>query len=346
VLIPAHDEEANIAGTIDSLRGQTRLPDGVIVVSDNSTDRTVEIASGRSALVMETVGNSHKKAGALNQALAVLLPWLQPDDFVLIQDADSALDPEFIATALGYLTSDPTLGAVGGVFRGQDGGGFVGHLQRNEFARYARDVRRRKGRCLVVTGTAAVFRVSTLRHVQEARLDGRIPAGDGEGGIYDTTVLTEDNEISFALMHLGYRIRSPKGCTLTTEVMPTWRALWRQRLRWKRGAVENCVQYGMTRVTAPYWARQVVTMLGVVVTAAYIGTITLSVAVLGSVSIHPFWLGVTAIFAVERVVTLRDRGPFHQVLAVTFYELPYDIFLQVCHAKAYLESILKRERVW
>jgi cellulose synthase/poly-beta-1,6-N-acetylglucosamine synthase-like glycosyltransferase len=346
VLVPAHDEEAGIAGTIRSLRRQTYPPDHVVVVSDNSTDRTVEIASECGARVMETVGNTHKKAGALNQALAVLLPGLDPDDMVLIQDADSALDPGFIAAAIEHLTSDPTLGAVGGAFRGQPGGGFVGHLQRNEYARYARDVRRLKGRCLVVTGTAAVFRVSTLRHVREARLDGRVPAGDGKGGIYDTTVLTEDNEISFALMHLGYRILSPRECTLTTEVMPTWRELWRQRLRWKRGAVENCAQYGLTRVTAPYWGRQVMTMLGVVVTAMYLGAIVWSLTMLGSLVIHPFWLSITAIFATERVVTLCDRGPFRQVLAVTFYELPYDIFLQVCHGKAYLDTLLNRERIW
>lgn len=346
VVVPAHDEEHALAGTIASLASQTRRPDRVIVVSDNSTDATVEVGLAAGARVLETVGNTAKKAGALNQALAGLLPSLGPDDFVLVQDADSALDPHFIESALRHLRDDPTLGAVGGVFRGQPGGGFIGHLQRNEFSRYARDVRRLGGRCLVVTGTAAVFRVSTLRTVSEARLRGTLPAGDGLGGVYDTTVLTEDNEISFALMHLGFRILSPHDCTLTTEVMPTWRALWSQRLRWKRGAVENCVQYGLTRVTVPYWGRQVLTMLGVLVTATYLFTIVWTLAVVGSFDIQPLWLAVTGVFLLERVVTLRDRGPLHQVLAGTFYELPYDLFLQVCHGKAYLDSVLSTERRW
>lgn len=346
VLIPAHNESEGITETVTALSHQTRRPDEVLVVSDNSTDKTVELAQRAGAHVTETVGNSYKKAGALNQALSTVLPRLQDDDFVLVQDADSVLDPGFIESALSQLTADEQLGAVGGVFRGQEGGGFVGHLQRNEYARYARDVRRLKGRCLVVTGTAAVFRASTLRHVQSARLSQEIPIGDGQGGIYDTTVLTEDNEISFALMHLGYKILSPKGCTLTTEVMPTWRELWSQRLRWKRGAIENCVQYGLTRITAPYWGRQLVTVLGILVTMAYLATIVWSVAVYGDFSIQPFWLALTGVFAIERLITLRDRGLVRQVLACTLYELPFDLFLQICHGKAYLDSALRQERKW
>lgn len=145
VVVPAHDEEQTLAETIASLDTQTRRPDQVLVVSDNSTDTTVEVARRAGARVTETVANTAKKAGALNQALAALLPTLSPDDFVLVQDADSALDPQFIESALRHLQNDPMLGAVGGVFRGQPGGGFVGHLQRNEFARYARDVRRLGG---------------------------------------------------------------------------------------------------------------------------------------------------------------------------------------------------------
>ncbi|WP_285101153.1 glycosyltransferase family 2 protein [Promicromonospora sp. MEB111] len=346
VLIPAHNESEGITETVTALSRQTRPPDEILVVSDNSTDDTVDLARRTGAHVTETVGNTHKKAGALNQALSTVLPRLEDDDFVLVQDADSVLDPGFVESALAHLTADDQLGAVGGVFRGQDGGGLVGHLQRNEYARYARDVRRLKGKCLVVTGTAAVFRVSTLRRVRAARLSHEIPAGDGRGGIYDTTVLTEDNEISFALMHLGYKILSPQGCTLTTEVMSTWRDLWNQRLRWKRGAIENCVQYGLTRVTAPYWGRQLVTMLGVLVTTAYLATIIWSLVAVGALNVQPFWLALTGIFVVERIITLRDRGLVRQMIAGTLYELPFDIFLQACHGKAYLDTVMNRERRW
>lgn len=345
-LIPAHDEAGTIAEAIAGLQAQDTAAARVIVVADNCSDDTAQVAREHGTEVFETVGNTAKKAGALNQALASLLPSLPDDAAVLVQDADSCLDPGFVSAAVRHLNEDPRLGAVGGTFRGREDRTFVGHLQRNEYARYARDVRRLQGRCLVVTGTAAVLRVPTLREVSRARIDGRIPAGDGRGGVYDTTVLTEDNELTFALKHLGYTVLSPKECTLTTEVMPTWRALWDQRLRWKRGALENCAQYGLTRVTWRYWGRQLFTALGILVTALYLATIVWSLAVHGSLQIHPFWLAVTLIFVVERVVTVQDRGLSHMLPAATMYELGYDIFLQAVHAKAYADAVLDRERRW
>ncbi|MGD9987380.1 glycosyltransferase, partial [Pseudonocardia sp.] len=342
-LLPAHDEQDTLPGAIAGLRGQTTPPDRIVVISDNSTDATPSIGRDLGVEVVETVDNSDKKAGALNQVLARLLPTLEEDDVVLVQDADSLLDPHFLEAALFYLRRG--YGGVGGVFRGGPGGGFVGHLQRNEYARYARDVNRLNGKCLVITGTAALFKVGMLRQVVEARLDGRLPAGDGRGGVYDTTVLTEDNELTFALLHLGHRIISPVQCTLTTEVMESWRDLWKQRLRWKRGAVENCLQYGMTRVTWRYWGRQLFTMLGCLVSTAYLGTL-LWAAVSGSLHIHPFWLAVSVVFIVERVVTVRYRGWRQMLLAATMYELVLDYFLQACHVKAYWDSLTRKTKRW
>jgi cellulose synthase/poly-beta-1,6-N-acetylglucosamine synthase-like glycosyltransferase len=268
------------------------------------------------------------------------------NDLVVVQDADSKLDPGFLEGAARHVLRDGRMGAVGGTFRGDAGGGLVGHLQRNEYARYARDVRRLKGKCLVVTGTAAMFRAATLRRIGAARLAGALPPGDGAGGIYDTTVLTEDNELTFAILHLGYTVLSPKECTLTTEVMPTWGALWQQRLRWKRGAIENCFQYGVTGITWRYWGRQLLTLLGVLVTFVYLGSIVASLVQAGTVRVEPFWLAISGIFVLERVITVNDRGWKHMVLASTMYELLYDLFLQMVHAKAYLDSALRRERRW
>ncbi|MGB3827786.1 MAG: glycosyltransferase family 2 protein, partial [Ornithinimicrobium sp.] len=158
-VVPAHNEQNGLAHTLRALAGQTRPPDLTVVISDNSTDGTVELAGTFPRVaVVETVDNADKKAGALNQILARLLPHLDSDDLILAQDADSVLSGDFIENAMGHLVARPDHGAVGGVFAGSRGGGFVGHLQRNEYARYARDVQRMNGKCLVVTGTAALFR--------------------------------------------------------------------------------------------------------------------------------------------------------------------------------------------
>jgi biofilm PGA synthesis N-glycosyltransferase PgaC len=385
VLVPAHNEARQIASTLRGLQTQTLPPRRIIVIADNCVDDTVAAAAAVGAEVYETTGNRDKKAGALNQAWRMRfrrvrdrrtgrapgppaggpapagwsadrrrgerrtghtgVPDLGDNDFVLVQDADSQLDAGFLAGAVSHLSGDETLGAVGGTFRGGEGAGLVGHLQRNEYARYARDVRRLKGKCLVVTGTAAMFRTATLQQISAARRVGTLPAGDGDGGIYDTTVLTEDNEMTFAIRHLGYRVLSPRECTLTTEVMLSWGDLWKQRLRWKRGAVENCFQYGITRVTWPYWGRQLLTLFGIVVTFLYLASLLVAVGA-GEARIQPLWLAVTLVFVAERAITVRDRGWRYMLAAATMYELLYDIFLQVVHAKAYVDAALVRERRW
>jgi cellulose synthase/poly-beta-1,6-N-acetylglucosamine synthase-like glycosyltransferase len=341
-LIPAHNEEDQIEDAIRSLHEQTLPPDLIFVLADNCTDGTARIAHQAGADVYETVANAHKKAGALNQALDLLLPELRADSSVLVMDADSILAPGFVSEARRRLKDG--VGGVGGVFTGRAGGGFVGMLQRNEYARYARDVARLKGKVLVLTGTATLFSASTLRHVVTARAEGLLP---GSAQVYDTSVLTEDNELTLALLHLGYKVVSPKACRLTTEVMESWGDLYRQRLRWKRGAIENLRAYGLTRITLPYWGRQLWTTLGMLVTLAYLTSLAWSLSVEGTLELRPLWLCVTLIFVVERVVTVRSRGPLQMALAATLLvEMTFDFFLQGVHAKAIGDAIVNTERRW
>lgn len=342
-LVPAHNEADQIAETIGSLRSQERPPDRLIVIADNCTDDTPAIAERLGAEVVLTRDNEHKKAGALNQVLDELLPSLGERDLVLVMDADSALAPGFISHGAERLASGE-LAAVGGTFTGKPGGGLVGMFQRNEYARYARDVRRLRGKALVLTGTATLFRAATLQQVVAARASGKLPGG---AHVYDVRVLTEDNELTLAILHLELRILCPPECTLTTEVMPTWGALFRQRLRWKRGALENLVDYGWTRATRKYWGRQLLSLVGVIVIFTYLATLTYTIAATGSVTFAPVWLAITAIFVIERVVTVRSRGPGQMALAATLVvEMTFDVFLQTAQAKAFWDSAWNRERKW
>jgi cellulose synthase/poly-beta-1,6-N-acetylglucosamine synthase-like glycosyltransferase len=342
-LIPAHNEAAGIAAALQSVQSQPGV-DTVVVVSDNSTDDTVAIARSRGARVFETTGNTHKKAGALNQALSHYLPELEDRDYALVMDADSILDPGFVPAAREHFGRDARLGGISGTFRGGPGGGFVGMLQRNEYARYARDVRRLKGRALVLTGTASIFRVKALRDVLRGRRDGRLPYGGGN--VYDEKVLTEDNELTLALMHLGWHILAPKECLLTTEVMETWGDLARQRLRWKRGAFENLGDYGLTRITAPYWGRQLLSLVSVIATLLYLLTLTWTLAV-GAFHLQLFWVAVTGVFVLERVVTVRSRGWRQMLIAAPIaIEMVFDIFLQLVQARAFAQVALRRKAAW
>jgi cellulose synthase/poly-beta-1,6-N-acetylglucosamine synthase-like glycosyltransferase len=344
VLIPAHNEERSLPHTIASLLSQSHRPERVIVVADNCTDATAEVARAAGVEVFETVDNGLKKAGALNQALALLLPHQGENDLVMVMDADTVLDAGFVAAAVRRFTDDRALMAVGGLFYGEEGEGLLGQFQRNEYIRYARDIRRRRGRVFVLTGTASLFRPRGLRTVAESRGDA-LPGRAGD--VYDTAALTEDNELTIALKSLGGLMISPEQCTVVTEVMPTWRALWAQRLRWQRGALENLGAYGVTPQTFRYWAQQLGIGYGVVALVAYLFMCAVTVVSVGGWIWFPFWLGLGAVFLVERVVTVWRGGWRARLLAATLLpELFFAAFLSVVFVKGAIDISLGRQATW
>ena len=344
VLIPAHNEAACIEATLGSLLSQSHPPEKIVVVADNCTDDTVTIARRVGVEVFESVDNQGKKAGALNQALSELLPGQGTNDLVMVMDADTVLDAGFLAEAVRRMTDDRALMAIGGLFYGEEGQGLIGQFQRNEYTRYAREMRRRRGRVFVLTGTASLFRPRALRTVAESR-GNLLPGRNGD--VYDTIALTEDNELTIALKSLGALMISPAGCTVVTEVMPTWRALWNQRLRWQRGALENLGAYGVTPQTFRYWAQQLGIAYGAIALSTYLLLIVLMVLALDAWIWFPFWVCVGLIFTVERIVTVWRGGWRARLLGASLFpELGFALFLNVVFVKGILDISLRRQASW
>jgi biofilm PGA synthesis N-glycosyltransferase PgaC len=262
----------------------------------------------------------------------------------MVMDADTTLDAGFLESAVRRLTDDRALMAVGGLFYGEEGAGLIGQFQRNEYARYARDIARRRGRVFVLTGTASIFRPRALRTVAAER--GRsIPGVPGD--YYDTVVLTEDNELTLAIKSLGGLMISPKQCTVVTEVMQTWRALWAQRLRWQRGAVENLGAYGVRPAVMRYWAQQLGIGYGVIAIAAYLLLFVIMLLALDQWIWFPFWVAVGIIFVVERVVTVWHGGWRARLLAATLFpELGFAMFLNFVYVKGILDIAVRRQAGW
>jgi biofilm PGA synthesis N-glycosyltransferase PgaC len=86
-IVPAHNEEASIADTIRSLQAQTWPVDEIVVVVNNSTDRTAQVSRDLGVWVDDLGQRSGRTAAALNQ----YLPLLDDDDLVLSIDADTVL---------------------------------------------------------------------------------------------------------------------------------------------------------------------------------------------------------------------------------------------------------------
>jgi poly-beta-1,6-N-acetyl-D-glucosamine synthase len=250
----------------------------------------------------------------------------------------------FIKSAVQHFVRDRGLSAVGGLFFGENRKGLLAQIQRNEYTRYSREINRRHGRVFVLTGTASVFRARALRTVAEER--GHLLPGR-KGNVYDTHALTEDNELTIALKTLGALMTSPEECMVETELMPTLGDLWRQRLRWQRGAMENIATYGITGTTARYWSQQLGLAYSVFALWSYFLLIFLQVVSADVWIWYPFWLIMAMLFILEKVWTVRKGGWKAMALGATLIpELIYDTYLGIIFVKGISDMVFRREAKW
>lgn len=342
VLIPAHNEAATIGQTIRSLRGQTIPIASITVVCDNCTDDTARIAEALGVHVLETTRNTARKAGALNQALARVLPTLGADDLVLTMDADSTLSPGWLELASRTLQLDAEVGAVCGAFLGEPGAGMIGQLQRNEYSRYARLIQRR-WQALVLSGTGTLFRVGVLWQVARERGLG-LPGIPGQ--YYSHESITEDDEMTLAVKTLGWKCLSVAQCETTTEVMPTVKALWTQRMRWQKGTLGDLHEYGLTKVTRSYWLRQAGLYGGFAV--SYICLFVMVAALLTWPGVSLAWTaGVLSVTLLERTWTVRRAGWRGILLAAVLVpEGLYALWQGYLFFAAAVASLQRREIAW
>ena len=121
IVIPAHNEEAFIALTLQSLSDQTLLPSKAMVVDDNSTDKTSEIVSDFASkfpfisLVKKTSEAIHLPGSKVIQAFHKGFETLDENYDVIVKlDADLILPNNYFETIINTFKSDPKIGMAGG----------------------------------------------------------------------------------------------------------------------------------------------------------------------------------------------------------------------------------------
>jgi len=298
-LIPARNEEDQIAETVDSVRSQTRPPDRIVVIDDSSTDRTATLARSRGVDVFETVGNVARKAGALNQAYAQLA---KDFDYVLEMDADTTLHPRFLEEALAEIESSRLLGGVCSRFFAKPGKGLLQRLQALEYARYENVCDRRRGRVNVLSGSAALLRTAVLPEKP-----------------WSEDSLVEDYALTLYLRRNGFGIKSAKRAFVYTDTMPTLGALWRQRVRWERGALDELRREGWKPHTRQDFLARLPEYGAIVVLALWLSAMGVVASLHGGMSFHPIWLAPVAVVAVGRVATVWQLSWRERLIAASFF---------------------------
>ena len=230
LLIPAHNEQATLAKTLESLAA-VRGPIVEIIVAENgSTDGTAQVGRDASArmphlpirvLELGPVG----KAAALNACLPQTV-----GDVIVVLDADTVLDPGFIEKVLPWF-EDSTVGAVAGNVKVGNRSRLLPKLQSLEYVMSLALDRRAQAILNVVTvvpGAAGAFRRDAVVRV----------------GGWPSRTLTEDTDLTVALLSAGWQVPYAADAISWTEAPETVSDVLKQRRRWSYGAAQVSAIHG------------------------------------------------------------------------------------------------------
>jgi cellulose synthase/poly-beta-1,6-N-acetylglucosamine synthase-like glycosyltransferase len=233
VLIPAHNEELGIVRCLDSVRRNTYRKLEIIVVDDASTDSTRKLVRDyikqhpRRDIRLMYKRSNVGKAEALNHVLRRGAK----GDLVMTIDADSVLHKKAISNAVSYF-EDPKIVGVAANVRIMDNLSVLGLLQKFE---HMVGYRSKKffnvtNSEYIVGGVASTYRREVIKQV----------------GYYDHDTTTEDIGLSLKVVARGNkenRIMYAADVLAMTEGVQTFKALLRQRYRWKLGGLQNLIKH-------------------------------------------------------------------------------------------------------
>jgi len=221
IVIPAFNEERVIEKCIRQALQSDYDDFDVIVVDDGSTDNTYTKAMSFADHPLVTVisQSNRGKAAALNAALDE-----SQSEVLICIDADSQIAPNAVSLLASHF-KDPQVGAVAGRVVVGNRTNLLTRLQALEYITAQAVERRAKdylNAITVVPGAIGAWRVTSLM----------------EAGIFSSETLTEDADMTMAVIRTNYRVVYEDRAIATTETPLTLKALMTQRLRWSLGMMQ------------------------------------------------------------------------------------------------------------
>ncbi len=245
-VIPAYNEEESIAEVIASLLRQTRVPDVIHVVVNNTTDATVKIASEYAGphelstvlgdqfteVFVHDIGkNPDKKVGALNYGYTLVEGY----DYLLGVDGDTVADERAVEYLEAEAVSDTRIGGISAIYSIDEKPitGFLAKFlitgQRSQFAAFNLHNLLRGRNMAVLGGQFSIFSTQALRDVMRENRQMTPWVKDSE---------VEDSLLSLQIKSAGYLTKISPFARADVGGMTTLRALDAQQVKWTYGAIE------------------------------------------------------------------------------------------------------------
>lgn len=284
-LVPALNEEVTIADSVQRLVELPLARRRVIVIDDDSEDRTAEILAGIDhpdlfVLRRRQPQAQQGKAAALNYAWRALRDHRDRERTIVgIVDADGRLQPAAPHWASSHF-AEPRVGGVQSLVRIYNRQHPLTWLQDVEFGVYGHLFQAGRDHW----GTAGMG-----GNGQFNRLSALDSVADAEGPWRDK--LTEDQDLGLRLIAAGWEGRQDLRAAVDQQGLSKLRPLLRQRTRWSQGNLQAMALWGQVLQSPPGRAARIEQLAYMLMPAwqGIVGLGLLGALFLAITGTAPFW---------------------------------------------------------
>lgn len=228
IAVPCWNEEKTVGRTVKSILNFNYPKDklNIFLIDDGSTDGTLNEINKFSGHA--NIKIFHKENGGKHTALNLALENLKTDFFGCL-DADSVADPEALVRIMSYFENDAKVMAVAPSVTVENPKNFVQYAQKAEYLMgvYFKKMLGIMGAINVTPGPLTVFRKKVFDDL----------------GPYRPGHSTEDMEIAYRMQKNLYKIEHCNDAFVYTNTPATIKKLYKQRLRWIYGFINNTIDY-------------------------------------------------------------------------------------------------------
>lgn len=362
-VIPAYNEEESIADVIEALLAQTRVPDVIHVVVNNTSDATVKIASEYSGphelhtelgeqfteVFVHDIGkNPDKKVGALNYGYSLVEGY----DYLLGVDGDTIADTKAVEYLETEAVSDSRIGGISAIYTIDDKpikgviARFLTAGQRTQFAAFNLQNMLRGRNMAVLGGQFSIFSTNALRDAMKQNHQNTPWVKDSE---------VEDSLLSLQIKSAGYLTKISPYARADVGGMTTLSGYDAQQVKWTYGAIELMWpgQRGDTK-GQPFhpnlrlrWFENFGMLTNLFVRVAFLTLLAGSLSI-GAFVFSPLWLipPVIAMLLNLRIArTMKNVNRTDVLFAILFFPAELFMWIRISHFVRSWTRFLSRKKV-